>query len=85
MLFGSIATVAGMLWLPVGQMLALLTWPLLAWLLGAARWLAQVPGAYTTLSPFSVWWVWGYYALVAAWLLWPRPTCIDVAQPQTAT
>lgn len=69
MLFGSIATIAGMLWLPVGQLLALVTWPFLAWLLGAAQWLSQVPGAYTTLPPFSVWWVWGYYALLAGWYL----------------
>lgn len=72
MLFGSIATVAGMLWLPLGQLLALLTWPFLAWLLGAAQWLAQVPGAYTTLPPFSVWWVWGYYAGLITLRLWSQ-------------
>lgn len=72
MLFGSIATVAGMLWLPAGQLLALLTWPFLAWLLGAAQWLAQVPGAYTTLPPFSVWWVWGYYGVLITLWLWTR-------------
>jgi competence protein ComEC len=69
MLFGSIATIGGMIWLPVGQILALLTWPFLAWLLVAAPWLSQVPGAYTTLPPFSVWWVWVYYvALSSSWL-----------------
>ena len=72
MLFGSIATIAGMVWLPLGQLLALLTWPFLAWLLVAARWLSQVPGAYTTLPPFSVWWVWGYYAAIVTIWLWAQ-------------
>jgi competence protein ComEC len=72
MLFGSIATIAGMVWLPVGQVFALLTWPFLAWLLVAARWLSQVPGAYTTLPPFSVWWVWAYYGLITIGWLWRR-------------
>jgi competence protein ComEC len=70
MLFGSLATIAGLLWLPVGQMLALLTWPFLAWLLGAAHWLARVPGAYTTVPPFSVWWVWAYYGGIGSLWLW---------------
>lgn len=72
MLTGSIATIAGMLWLPLGQLLALLTWPFLAWLLGAAHWLGQIPGAYTTLPPFSVWWVWGYYAALASGWWWAQ-------------
>jgi competence protein ComEC len=70
MLFGSLATITGMMWLALGQVVALLTWPFLAWLLVAARWLSQVPGAYTTLPPFSVWWVWGYYASLTGLWLW---------------
>ncbi len=70
MLFGSLATITGMIWLALGQVVALLTWPFLAWLLVAARWLSQVPGAYTTLPPFSVWWVWGYYASLTGLWLW---------------
>lgn len=87
MLFGALATVAGMIWLALGQMLALLAWPFLQWLLVAARWLGRVPGAYTTLPPFSIWWVWGYYALITlGWLWWQRacqPTG-DTAQTAVA-
>ena len=72
MLFGSLATAGGMLWLPLGQLMALLAWPFLQWLLVAARWLAAVPGAYTTLPPFAVGWVWGYYALLLTVWLWTK-------------
>jgi competence protein ComEC len=63
MLFGSLATLAGMVWLPLGHLVALGAWPFLHWMLLAAKWLARIPGAYTTIEPFSGWWVWGYYAL----------------------
>lgn len=72
MLFGSLATAGGMLWLPLGQWIALLAWPFLQWLLLAARWLAAVPVAYTTLPPFAVGWVWGYYALLLTVWLWTK-------------
>lgn len=72
MLFGAIATVAGIVWLPLGQSLALLAWPFLHWLLLATQLLARVPGAYTTLPPFSIWWVWAYYALVAVAYGWAK-------------
>ncbi len=65
MVFGSLATVGGMLWTPLGQLLALLAWPFLQWLLLVSRVLAHVPGAYTTLPPFSVWWVWSWYLLIS--------------------
>lgn len=72
MLFGSVATVAGMASLPLGQLLALLAWPCLQWLLVVSRWLALVPGAYTTLPPFAVGWVWGYYVLLILGWLWAQ-------------
>lgn len=80
MLFGALATIAGMVWLPLGQLIALPAWPFLQWLLVWARWLAIVPGAYTTLPPFSVWWVWGYYTLIAA-LWWWRGKARPLAPP----
>ncbi len=69
MLAGSLATVCGMVWLPLGELVALLAWPFLHWLLLAAEWLARVPGASTTIGSFHVGWLWGYYALVGlAWV-----------------
>jgi competence protein ComEC len=75
MLFGAIATAAGMIWMPAGELLALLAWPFLEWMVLASRWLARVPGAAATLPPFAAWWVWGYYGIVAiayAWRMWQR-------------
>lgn len=72
MLFGALATVAGMIWLPLGQVVGLFAWPFLQWLLVCAQWLSLVPGAYTTLPPFSIWWVWGYYAAVFLYFLLSR-------------
>ncbi len=73
MLFGALAMVAGLLWLPLGQLVALLAWPFLHWLIVVSRVLAHVPGAYTTLPPFSVWWVWGWYLLITLWYLHSVP------------
>ncbi len=69
MLFGSLAVVAGMLALPLGQLLALGAWPFLEWLLQAAQFLARLPWAATTVPPIAAGWVWGYYVLIAA-LFW---------------
>jgi competence protein ComEC len=74
MLFGSLATFGGMIWLPVGQLVALLAWPFLQWLIVVSRWLSRVPGAYTTLPPFSIGWLWGWYLLLLVLYLQPiRP------------
>ncbi len=69
MLFGALAMAAGLIWLPLGQLVALLAWPFLHWLIVVSSVLAQVPGAYATLPPFSVWWVWGWYLLITLWYL----------------
>jgi competence protein ComEC len=66
MLWGSLATVCGMVWLPLGQCVALLAWPFLQWLVFAAQWLARVPGASTNVGSFHIGWLWGYYALIVA-------------------
>ncbi|MDP9314539.1 MAG: ComEC family competence protein [Chloroflexota bacterium] len=85
MVFGALASVAGMLWTPLGQLLALLAWPFLQWLLLVSRLLAHVPGAYTTLPPFAVGWVWGWYLLMTVWYLWPaRTTLLPRHVPSTA-
>lgn len=70
MLCGALATLAGLLWLPLGEALALLVWPLLDWMIRLARLLAGVPGASAMLPPFGAGWVWSYYALVLAGWWW---------------
>lgn len=67
MVFGALASVAGMLWLPLGQLLALLAWLFVHWLIVVSRLLAHVRGAYTTLPPFCIEWVWGWYLVISEW------------------
>lgn len=77
---GALATAAGLIWLPVGQALALLSWPFLSWLVLVARWLAELPGATVMLPAFGSGWVWGYYAVIAGWWLRRRlASCVAVA------
>jgi competence protein ComEC len=81
MLCGSIAMLAGMIWLPLGQLVALLAWPFLHWMIVISALLAQVPGAYTTLPPFAIGWVWGYYIVVSSIWLWTKRSAHPLPTP----
>lgn len=70
MLFGALALLAGMLYLPLGQGLALVAYLFLAWLTEGARWFARVPGAAMQLPPFPLWVLLAYYAIVLGGWLW---------------
>ncbi len=70
MLLGSLALVGGLVWLPLGQALALAAWLPLAWISEGARLLAQVPGAAVQLPAFPLWQLLAYYAAAVAWALW---------------
>jgi competence protein ComEC len=70
MLFGAIALVAGMIWLPLGQWLALPAYLFLAWLTEGARVFARLPYAAVQLPSFPLWLLLAYYAIVVgSWLL----------------
>ncbi len=64
MLFGAIALVGGLVWLPLGQALALLALGFLTWLTAGARLFASLPWAATTVPPFPLWALLTYYLLV---------------------
>jgi competence protein ComEC len=70
MLLGTLALVGGLIWLPLGQGLALIVWLPLSWLTEGARLLAQVPMAAIQLPPFPLWLLLGYYAIVVCGWLW---------------
>jgi competence protein ComEC len=76
MLFGAISLVGGMLWLPLGQWLALPAYLFLAWLTEGARFFAQLPYASVQIPPFSLWVLLGYYAIVLGAWLW-NVTLVD--------
>ncbi len=70
MLFGAIALLGGMLWLPLGQWLATVAYLFLAWLTEGARVFARVPWAAAQLPPFPLWLLLAYYAIVVGAWLW---------------
>ncbi|HMP42101.1 MAG TPA: ComEC/Rec2 family competence protein [Roseiflexaceae bacterium] len=73
MLFGAIALVGGLIWLPLGQMLAWPAYLFLAWLTEGARFFAGVPWAAVLVPPFPLWGLLAYYALVVgAWGMMQR-------------
>lgn len=70
MLLGTVALVAGLFWLPLGQLAAVLVWGPLAWLTEGARVLAQVPWAAVQLPPFPLSALIAYYGLVVGGWWW---------------
>ncbi|MFN8474150.1 MAG: ComEC/Rec2 family competence protein [Anaerolineae bacterium] len=77
MLLGGIATGAGLLWLPLGRVLAVAAWFPLEWTLVIPEWLAARPWAAIDNVSLSVPQVAGFYLLAAAWIAWlayPHPT-----------
>jgi competence protein ComEC len=73
MLLTSVALVGGLLWLPLGQWLALAAWLPLSWLGEGARLLATPAWAAVQLPPFPLWVLIAYYALLGAAALRRRP------------
>jgi competence protein ComEC len=55
MILGGLATLAGMVWLPLGQILAWLVWLPLAWTVWAVEWTSRFAYASLDLGPFPVW------------------------------
>ncbi|MFL5802892.1 MAG: ComEC/Rec2 family competence protein [Roseiflexaceae bacterium] len=70
MLFGALALVGGLLWLPLGQGLATVAYLFLAWLTEGARLFAELPYAAVQLPPFPLWALLAYYAIVVGGWLW---------------
>lgn len=64
MILGMLAVLTGVIWLPLGQALAALTWPLLAYTLRVVQGMAALPGG--VISTASANWVYGlvYYLAV---------------------
>jgi competence protein ComEC len=72
MLFGALALVGGLVWLPLGQGLATVAYLFLAWLTEGARLFATMPYAAVQLPPFPLWLLLGYYAIVVGAWLWSQ-------------
>lgn len=72
MLFGGLASVLGLMFLPLGQLAALLAWPFTTWMLLATRFLAGLPGATTSVPRFGVGWLVCWYGGLLLITIW-RP------------
>jgi len=66
MIVGGLATLAGMLWLPLGQMLGWLVWLPLAWSVWMVELTAPLPFASLDLGTFPFWLLVLMYAAIAA-------------------
>jgi competence protein ComEC len=64
MILGGLATLTGMVILPLGQLFAYLTWPFIAYTIRMVELFARLPGAAWTLPPLSPWAVLAFYALL---------------------
>jgi competence protein ComEC len=69
MMAGGLATLAGMIWLPVGQILGWLAWLPLAWTVWVVKWTAAVPSALLKFEDLSLWPLAAIYAGLAG-LFW---------------
>jgi competence protein ComEC len=67
---GGLATLAGMVWLPAGQVLGWLAWLPLAWTVWVVNWTAAAPLASVTLGHFSPWLLAALYAGLAGPVWW---------------
>jgi competence protein ComEC len=72
MLLATLALLAGLVWLPLGQGAALVAWLPLAWLTEGARVLAEAPFAAIQLPRFPLSMLLAYYALVIGGWLWAQ-------------
>ncbi|MFO7918215.1 MAG: DNA internalization-related competence protein ComEC/Rec2 [Anaerolineae bacterium] len=65
MAFGALATVLGVLWLPLGRVAAWTVWPFLRYNIGVVRLLARIPGAAVDAPALSTRGLWILYGLIA--------------------
>lgn len=87
---GGLAVLVGMVWLPLGKVLAVAPFACLAWTLGWVAGTARLPLASVTVGPFPTWQIWGLYIVVAAvWAgrQWHRshPSATFAVPPALAT
>lgn len=61
---GAVATVAGMVWLPIGQFLSVLPYVGLAWTVAIVEWTAQLPFASIEVGPFASQQIWMLYSVM---------------------
>jgi competence protein ComEC len=74
MVCGAAATLAGMVWLPIGRLFGWGAWLFLAYTIEMVRLTARVPFAWVNLVQVSGWMVWGFYGLLGGMTWWGYQT-----------
>ncbi len=66
MLLGGLAVLTGLIWFPIGQLVAFVAWPFAAYTIRAVEWFANLPVGAWTLGNVGLAFVFLYYALLFA-------------------
>ncbi len=72
MMLGGLAMVAGMIWLPLGQVVAWIAWPFPAFTIRAIDWFAEFPSAAIDLGEISLPTMAAMYAVLFGVTIWSR-------------
>jgi competence protein ComEC len=70
MIAGGIATIAGLVWLPLGQVLGWIAWLPLIYTIEMVRLTARVPYAWVNLGRVEGWMAWAAYAVIGLMTWW---------------
>ncbi len=68
MLFGTVSILLGWIWMPLGQVTAIVAWLPLQWITGVAYTLSEIPYAVIQIQGISTFWIVLYFALLALWV-----------------
>ncbi len=78
MIFGAMATLVGLIWLPLGQLLAWVVWLPLAWSVWIVQSTATWPYASLNFGAFPWWLMVLMYATIAAGIWWADKTNLEI-------
>jgi competence protein ComEC len=70
MMCGGMATLLGLVWLPLGQAVGLVAWLFLTYTVRIVEIMARIPFAAIDIQRPSLVVIWLYYGLLLGWLAW---------------
>lgn len=73
MVWGGLATLTGLLWLPLGRCLGWVAWLFLTWTIEVVRWTARIPYAWVDVGRMTAGGTWALYGLIGALTAWADP------------
>lgn len=69
MILGGLAVIVGLVYQPLGQLIAYLAWPFLAYTIRVVEILAEIPGSAITIGEVSFFAVVVFYSILLVWIL----------------